>query len=656
MKALKKLNLKKVILCYILIYFIIAGMYCGINGTRRMGEWDDYTFPAVTLITKQNISISEDDLLTIKEYYPEWSDAIDNTGINNLSGLYTRNGGMLTWYFPTYAIVCIPMILFLKFLGLPVIYAFSFTNLMVIMIMLLLIYKFLKINDRIKFLLILSLSLNPVVFYYCWPSGEVLIYSLLGIGFIFWYNGCYKRAALFVSLAGTLNTTIMSIGIIMIIEYMIKLLKNKSKDITWIIFVKKNFFAVIKYGLCYVIGLCPMIYFYYNTGYINLTASRTKFTVGAESVLQRTIAYIFDLNYGIFPYFPICLLVGSIMFLCAICYRKWRYIEWFITFIINVILYSFMVHINSGMSGIARYNIWGVIILLFAECVFLEEIIKKIKLRKVFCYLISINICLVTIIIYCYGPTGANRTSYMEWTPIAAYVLNECPILYNPLHSTFYNRTAHKDGVYEFDTPVVYQAEDGYVRKILASFKDKDVLLSNYTSTADKEKWFIDQVSKLTNQDTYISIPKKYEITKCGVYNIGYPVYFDSANFNANEYVIAGLSEQCEDWGTWTDGNEFIMRLKTSSESELLHGKIVGSVYNGQQSISIYVNDRLVYEGIAKGQNIEFDFSNPGINKVIEIKIEMPEAISPLERNESQDARKLALGLSSITIYKKQIG
>ena len=117
------------------------------------------------------------------------------------------------------------------------------------------------------------LSINPVMFYYCWPSGEVLIYSFLAIGIVFWYNKWYKLAAVFVSLAGTLNVTIMSIGIIMIVEYMISLLKKKSEKIEWKEFIKNNFFRVIQYGSCYIIGLVPMAYFYYNTGYINLTSS-----------------------------------------------------------------------------------------------------------------------------------------------------------------------------------------------------------------------------------------------------------------------------------------------------------------------------------------------------------------------------------------------
>ena len=378
------------------------------------------------------------------------------------------------------------------------------------------------------------------------------------------------------------------------------------------------------------------------------------FTTGTEKTWQRALAYLFDLNFGIFPYYLCILIIGIMLFFAAIIYKNWKYLEWFSAFMINVILYSVMVHINNGMSGIARYNVWGVLILIFAVCLFFEEIIEGKHLQMIVKGGILVNVGLLMIIVYSYGPTYAEKTSYEDWTPIAAWVLEKYPSLYNPLHSTFYTRTMHDAGVYSYDTPVIYCAEDGYVRKILATGKDQRLLSKMYLSAENGQQWFENQISKLGNKEKYISVPLKYKIVECHEYTLGESILFYQEGYNAEKYVVYGLSESREDWGTWTDGNEFIMRLKTTSESELLHGKIVGNVYNGQQSILIYVNNKLVYEGIAKGQDIEFDFSNPGIDKVIEIKIEMPEAISPLEKNESQDTRKLALGLSSIIITESK--
>ena len=80
------------------------------------------------------------------------------------------------------------------------------------------------------------LSLNPIVFYLTWISAEVFIYSLLGIAILHWTCKEYHRAAIVLSLAGTLNPTIMAIGIFMIIEYFIVLLKeSRGKKIKLIL-------------------------------------------------------------------------------------------------------------------------------------------------------------------------------------------------------------------------------------------------------------------------------------------------------------------------------------------------------------------------------------------------------------------------------------
>lgn len=649
---MNRLNtIKKITLLYMLIYFIIAATYCTLFGTHRAGEWDDYIFPTVTLMTQHKIGISEADIPIIQEYYPEWKNEIERTGTNNLSGRYNKNGDILTWYFPTFALACIPMIMLLRFLGQPATYAFCFTNLGAVMVLLLIVYKYLQIQDKTKFMLIILLSINPIVFYYSWPSGEVLIYTFMAIGLIFWYNKWYKRAAVFISLAGTLNPTIMSVGIIMICEYAFYLRSQQSNDLSWLSLIKRNVGDIVKYGSCYIIGLIPMIYFYYNTGFINLTASYDRYTIGTETVMQRFFAYLFDLNFGILPYYPIILITGLILLAAACIQKHWRYIEWFITFAINVMLYSLMIHINSGMAGMSRYNTWGALILVFAVCLYGSELIKRITIRKIFKASIGLNALFLMLIVYHYGPVSAYNTSCITWTPIAQYVMDNFPSIYNPLHSTFNSRTINQDGGYVYKTPIIYTANDGYVRKILASSKDSDVL-RNLCISLTNEDWLEKQIRKLGEKDTYISIPKKYKVITADFYNIGMELSFAGADsYNARPYVINKFElYENENWGTWTKGNQFGMRFKTQSNKEKLHGTIECDAFNGFQNYIIYVNEEKIAEGIAIGNDIkiEFDFNNPGAYKVINIKIELPDANSPKNLGQSNDSRILGLGLKKI--------
>ena len=116
-------------------------------------------------------------------------------------------------------------------------------------------------------------------------------------------------------------------------------------------------------GSCYIVGVIPLFYNIYNVAHINLTASYSGFIHGKESIISRFWSYLFDLNYGILPYFCPVFVLAIFLVFSAILNGHKKYLQWIFAFFLNTFLYSIMVHINSGMSGIARYNSWGVAIL-----------------------------------------------------------------------------------------------------------------------------------------------------------------------------------------------------------------------------------------------------------------------------------------------------
>lgn len=505
------MNTKKIMQCYLIVYGVLMLMYCSINRPSPNGEWDDYSLPVASLIAEHNFSISSYDIEYYKELFPEWADYVENY---HLSGYVTRKGGEMTWYFPTYSAACIPIVLLLQILKLPTVYTFAFTNLSVMMLLLFSVYQHLQVGDRRKLLMIVLLSVNPIIFYFSWTSAEVFIYAMLGLAMIFWYNQWYKRAAIFVSIAGMLNPTIMVLGIVMIFEYLIRLLRTMKPGDKLIIFIKTNLWNVIFYGACYLIGLIPMFYNYYNTGHINLTASYDLYLTSNESVFERFLSYLFDLNYGLLPYYSFILVMAFVLLGLAIIKRHWRYIEWIIALLINVLSYSIMIHINHGMSGIARYNAWAAVILIFAVCLYYDQIISNEIVKKIFRFSFVISVILTGCIVYAYGPNRADKVYYKNMTPIAAFVLDNVPALYDPLHSTFNSRVMHVDGGYYYELPISYCGSDGDVRKILASKENVEQLLREYTGDEESMVWFEKQVLGLTEKEEYISVPKKYKIVQ----------------------------------------------------------------------------------------------------------------------------------------------
>lgn len=639
----------KILTMVYLALFMIVMLFIDLkHEPQPFGEWDDYSLPIASILNDHNFSINDSDIARHKSLFPEWSGFID---ARELSGYEARDkSGELTWYFPLYSIVCMPLTSFLKVIGQPAVYAFSLTNIVLLITSIMVMNLFLKVDEKRKLLLTLLLTLNPIIFYIGWVSAEVFIYSMLIIGLTFWYNRSSKRAAIFVSLAGMLNPTIMFIGIVMIIEHLYELIKNRAKDQEWPLFIKNSFKDLIPYGCCFVPGLIPMIYNFYNVGHINLTSSSDQFVNPYESTFARFIAYFFDLNFGFLPYFPLILIMALVLIVLSVLRKNYRYFVWLLTFIVMVGLYSIMVHINCGMSGISRYNCWSITILIFAiVAVALDGLdTKKVMVNG---GILAVGCVYTLAIVIWYGPFMAEKTNYTSFTPIAEMVLDKAPSLYNPLYSTFNNRTLHVDYVADRDsikTPVAYYDNDGYVRKILASASDKDKILDTYFSLSGNEDAVTSRVTGLGEDLSYMTFSRKDKIIGCPTYEIGTVLSFSLENDNGTSYFLSGISSP-EDWGTWTDGNEVLMRLRTDSSSDVLHMDIEASVY-GSQDVRILVNNVEVTDIKAyDGQGISFAFDNPGEGVPIEIRMILEDA-RPLTESGINDSRALGLGLMRITV------
>ncbi|MBR1736524.1 MAG: hypothetical protein IJ736_05855 [Firmicutes bacterium] len=302
-----------------------------------------------------------------------------------------------------------------------------------------------------------------------------------------------------------------------------------------------------------------------------------------------------------------------------------------------------MIHINSRMSGIARYSAWGVLSLIFFVILFYNDLITIKNLKKIISYILIFSILLT-------GFTVLKAYHlHIDFSPIAQYVLDNYPSLYNPLHSTFNSRINHIDGGYKYQTPIMYCAKDEYIRKILTKSDDKELLFSVLSSDNGYDEWLKNEINNLSDSESYISCSYEKRIICAYPYNIGDILSFKSSSPTANKYVINNIYSP-ESWGTWTSGNSLSMHMKTDSLSPVLHGEINANVYNNVQSVTVYVNDKPVFnEPAFKGGTINFDFENPGKNKPIKIRIELPDAISPSE-NGAGDTRILALGMIDMVI------
>lgn len=510
---MKYINIEKYIKWYLLFYCLFVLFYIN-TGLPLAAEFDDYALPSISIMKDFSFSFTRETLEDFKRFFPEYAIWIEveplqtaNYWEDGKNILYTTKDGnrMLTWYFPTYSAFAIPFIKIMQLFKLNNAYAYVYLNVFFFFAFLYLILNYLKINEIKKLFLILLVTLNPIILYLRFVSNETLLYSLIGICFIFWHRRSYYRAAFFISLAGTMNNTVMIVGLGIILTFFYELFKKYEFKILKAI--KDNIKPIIYLGLCFIISMFPMIYFYYHTGHINLTSAVMGTTDGS---LERFIAYLFDLNFGFLPYYTFIFLISIVMLVVAFKKKQWNYIGLFTIFLFITYLYSLVFHINCGMLAIARYNAWNAIIMIFAVILCIDKIFDK-KLTMYICNLfIIISIVLSVIVV-----KENKNISSVQFTTVASLVLKNYPQLYNPLFSTFNSRLNNIDGGYHYTTPLIFTDKNGYIRKILASKKDIDELKNIYKGLDKKSaEFFKNELNNLSNEESYISIDRRYKIIK----------------------------------------------------------------------------------------------------------------------------------------------
>lgn len=631
---------------FLVLYSIVMVVYATAYEPNVYGEWDDYSFPAVSILNDGNITISKSDIEYARELFPKWNNAIDNY---HLSGFAARDGNELTYYFPTYSAMCIPMILLLKQVSIPNEYAFAYTNIISIILMCLVIIYKINVSDKKKLILLLILTLNPIVFYYSWISAEVFMYSFLAIALLLWLNKDYKLSAMCLTFVGTTNGTMMTVGFVMVADYLYNSYKdaNTNKIIQW---VKIKYQDILLYFSCYLPSLIPYIYSYYQIGHPNIVAAIPGMVNGNPEItlLDRILAYFFDLNFGFISYYLPVLIISSIMLIYSFIQKNYRFLFTIIAFIITVSLYSLHTHVNSGMSGIARYNVWGILVLL-VPVVYEYNLILENRMKYFAKICLVFTIILNVLIINRFGLHMADKYPYTYFTPIAKYVLKYCPEYYNPLPTTFFNRIIHKDyDIMEgIDTALIYSDDDRYVRKIYASKLD---FIKNEFILSGKEndvKWLNNKLEELQTNREYVSIPydKKISMYVANEYSLGTPIMFYGDNYNADKYVIEGISGK-EDSHSWTLGNNLVMTIAIPERSlKKIKGTVKLRGVLGKQHCNIFVNSESISEIDLedKCQNVEFVFNTNAHGQAV-IKFDLPNAHKP----NNGDQRVLSLAIEKI--------
>lgn len=621
--------------------------------THPCGESAEYMLTTTAIVNHFSMDITADDIAKAKVAFPEHAASFDNPNIIVISKdpiIYRA------YYFGTYSFSAIPAKWFLKLLGFDQSYAFALTNALFLIIALSVVYFKLRASPKTKLVAILLLGLNPILFYLPWASAEVFIFSMVVISLVNYSNKNFRMAALFVSIAGTLNLTIMIFGAVIILHYFICLIRdkrNKTKNIfsDSLNICLHNVKDILILAACYIPCLIVIGYNFYFYGALvpmqNCSTTRYYF--------DRVFTYFFDLNLGFLPYYPVIMLIAAVLIVTAVVKRRFCSLLLPIAFIGTVMAYSLMQHINCGTTGIARYSAWAAPILLFFVISQTDELINRLNMKRVVWIGSCISVIYTSAIFYGYGGFKAyegNVISYVSMTPVSRLVLDRFPALYNPFPYTFVSRVLHVDGGYSYTDPVYYISEDNTIKKILVTSDTADEVLKNVTGDPAVMESLTKQVDE-TKKSTgfhYINISGG-SLYYAKAYTVGDTINFTSTNNTSESYLPSGFSVKEQD-GTWTGADAEIRLspaegLQDGSTLEVRFGEFI--TVNG---VNVYVNNALVGTVGKNSDVVTYDFKLPASyssGEALDIVFKIDGASSPASFG-SNDSRILGIKISSLRI------
>lgn len=478
-------------------------------------EIDSYALPIVSIQYRGSIVMTQEDIETAQRDMPSlygWINSYEDLRSSKLVPIDENH--WMPFYFPIYAMVCLPMKLLMQFIEGNQAYAFTITNGLAFAIALCFLYKFIQKHGRSNYLLAILLICSPIWIYFHYIGGEPLMFSALIIAMLAWEEEKYRIAALIISVTCMMNPCVMGFGIMIFLDFFFKELSANKK----FLFQKDGFFKTVKLCICYIPSLIPFAVNLFYLGVLNPTIGGHT----TEPVWRRAMAYFFDLNFGLAS----VSLLGVILYLLSIGYaiiKKERHL-FFVGFsvIFTVIAVSFQVHINSGMIHIARYLVWIYPVFIFSIHGFLSRFFKT---KIIYHSLIVFISLIISVCVFRYNG-GFEGGSYIELSHVSKAILNRFPELYISFcPSTFNARVDHLSWAYDLGGIVIYRVgenPDGEIRKIMYynNTDNKQMLMSILESSKDedllkfKEKLQIEDDNKVY----YINVNKYEDIQYYSMY------------------------------------------------------------------------------------------------------------------------------------------
>lgn len=373
-------------------------------------------------------------------------------------------------HFVAYSTLVTPIRLLIEYLNLNSLIALSLTNLLIFTVVNFLIIKNFLHNHFQKIGFIIIAYLSPLIYFIIWPGPDIFYTALLLLSIFLFFKAKFFLSALVVALASWHSQPLAIISLAAIVYYFIthtNLLLNHEHQII----IRSR----ILLGSAFLI-LITLVPYFYNYLIFGMLTPWTEFKDGWTQInsfglqnisLKKLFEQFFDLNIGLFWYFPIAFLVGIFYLIKSIISDK-RFLFIPILILITAFFYQTNPAWNYGTAGFgpSRHIIFVIPFLIYL-------FIKHLKHSFISLLVIILFILAQSYILYFNGLLSPNLLNSLEHSPIAKFVIENYPNLYNPTPEIFSDRTNHRDS--KFPESAIYKV-NGVCKKAYVLVTDIDRL------------------------------------------------------------------------------------------------------------------------------------------------------------------------------------
>lgn len=443
----------------ILLYFLV-------NPTIQYGgDIVEYYGITESLVNHQTIALSRQDKQNLIERLgPGYFD-------NPEYYIEGKNGKNYPVHFPLYSLLLTPIRLLLSFIGLDTYTVFRVFNLVVLFGFTLYIVKRYAKDATEAVLLSVLITASPLLWYMVWPGPEVYSVMLMLVSLFLFSEGTAGKRLTAIAVASIASyqsqpLVLLPLGYLLIILFekywpAIKrtTLKKRGAHLILGLPVPEAADVLLTLFLAGIIAL-PNIFYSLLFGTFSSYARLEGVGFGNAS-LQKLVELYFDPNIGLFFYAPIIMIAGLISWFVLT--RKNKEYIWLGLILLGIsVLYLTNTNWNSGTAGYGptRYSLYALSFLVF----FIFRAIQTVSNKRVLTTVISILALATHSVIFAFnGYLSPDFSNTVRHSPMARFVLNNIPALYNPTPEIFVERTIGKEGGF-WDT-TIYKDRNGACKK-----------------------------------------------------------------------------------------------------------------------------------------------------------------------------------------------